>query len=139
MNVIFLTMSHLVEMGTHSIYVDLMRKFRDEGHKVYIVTPRERRLGEKTHLYEEGGSFFLAVKTLNLQKTNLIEKGVGQVMVESQFKRAIEKYFGDVRFDLILYSTPPITLMGVVKHLKKKNPQAVIIFDAEGHLPSKCC
>lgn len=118
-------MSHLVEMGTHSIYVDLMRKFRDEGHKVYIVTPRERRLGEKTHLYEEGGSFFLAVKTLNLQKTNLIEKGVGQVMVESQFKRAIEKYFGDVRFDLILYSTPPITLMGVVKHLKKKNPQAV--------------
>lgn len=27
-----------------------MRKFRDEGHTVYIVTPSERRLGESTRL-----------------------------------------------------------------------------------------
>ena len=29
-----------------------------------------------------------------------------------------------MRFDLILYSTPPITLLGTVKYLKKTNPQA---------------
>ncbi len=125
MNVIFLTMSHLTDMDTHGIYIDLMRKFRDEGHQLYIVTPRERRFGENTHLYEEGGAHFLAVKTLNLQKTNVIEKGVGQVRVESQYIKAIKKHLSDVSFDLILYSTPPITLMGVVKYLRKKNPKAV--------------
>lgn len=125
MNVIFLTMSYLVDMETHGIYVDLMRKFRSEGHVVYIVTPRERRLGETTHLYEEGGAHFLAVKTLNLQKTNVVEKGIGQVRVEPQYIKAIKKYLGNISFDLILYSTPPITLMGVVKYLKKKNPQAM--------------
>lgn len=125
MNVVFLTMSHLVNMEPHGIYISLMRKFHSEGHEVYIVTPRERRLGESTHLYEEGGAHFLAVKTLNLQKTNVVEKGVGQVRVESQYIKAIKKHLGDVSFDLILYSTPPITLMGVVKYLKKKNPKAV--------------
>lgn len=125
MNVIFLTMSHLVDMETHGIYIDLMRKFRSEGHEVYIVTPRERRLGEKTHLYEEGSAHFLAIKTLNLQKTNVIEKGIGQVMAESQYIKAIKKHLGNISFDLILYSTPPITLMGVVKYLKNNNPQAI--------------
>lgn len=125
MDIIFLTMSHLTEMDTHGIYIDLMRKFRDEGHQLYIVAPRERRLGESTLLYEEGGAHFLAVKTLNLQKTNVVEKGVGQVRVESQYIKAIKKHLSDINFDLILYSTPPITLMGVVKYLKKKNPKAV--------------
>ena len=124
MNVIFLTMSNLAEVDTHSIYSDLMSKFRDEGHKVYIVSPRERRMNERTRLYNAGGVHFLGVKTLNLQKTSVVEKGIGQVLVAPQFKRAIKKHLNNVKVDLILYSTPPITLMGVVKYLKKKNPKA---------------
>ena len=124
MNVIFLTMSNLQGVAGRSVYVDLMRKFRNEGHHLTIVSPRERRLGEHTSLKEVDGVQILGVRTLNLQKTNVIEKGLGQVLVEGQFKRAIKKHLGDVKVDLILYSTPPITLMGVVKFLKKKNPQA---------------
>lgn len=117
-------MSNLAEVDTHSIYSDLMSKFRDEGHKVYIVSPRERRMNERTRLYNAGGVHFLGVKTLNLQKTSVVEKGIGQVLVAPQFKRAIKKHLNNVKVDLILYSTPPITLMGVVKYLKKKNPKA---------------
>ncbi len=124
MNVIFLTMSVLKEVDTHGIYVDLMRKFRDEGHNVYIVSPRERRSGEKTSLYKTGGVHILGVRTLNLQKTNAIEKGIGQVLVETQFKKAIKRYLGSVRFDLILYSTPPITFPKVIQYLKSSNPSA---------------
>lgn len=125
MKVIFLTMSNMHGVENRGIYADLMRKFRNEGHRLYIVTPRERRTGERTNLKEEEGVHVLGVRTLNLQKTNMIEKGVGQVLVESQFKKAIKKHLGGVKFELILYSTPPITLLGVVKYLKKKNPQAM--------------
>lgn len=107
------------------IYADLMRKFRNEGHQVVIVTPRERRSGEHTNLTEVDGVKILGVRTLNLQKTSIIEKGVGQVLVESQFKNAIKKHLAGQSFDLILYSTPPITLIGAVRYLKKKNPQAL--------------
>ena len=124
MIIIFLTMSTLTEVDTHGIYTDLMRKFRDEGHEVYIVSPRERRSGEKTHLYESGDVHILGVRTLNLQKTNAIEKGIGQVLVENQFKKAIKRYLGHVRFDLILYSTPPITFPKVIQYLKASNPKA---------------
>ena len=124
MNIIFLTMSSIRDIETHGIYVDLMRKFRCEGNNVYICTPRERRTGEKTHLYESDGIHFLGIKTLNLQKTSLIEKGVGQVLLEAQFKKAIKDYLSGVKFDLILYSTPPITFTKVIQYLKTATPTA---------------
>ena len=117
-------MSNLTEVDSHGIYSDLMRKFRNEGHEVYIVSPRERRTGENTRLYEANGVHILGVRTLNLQKTNVIEKGIGQVLVEIQFKKAITKHLGNIKVDLILYSTPPITFPKVIQFLKQTNPQA---------------
>ena len=125
MRVIFLTMSNMHGIDVKGIYADLMRKFRKEGHELFIVAPRERRLNENTSLYELDGVKVLGVKTLNLQRTNTIEKGVGQILVEKQFKRAIKKYLNGISIDLVIYSTPPITLMGVVKYLRKINPQAM--------------
>ncbi|MBR5352403.1 MAG: glycosyltransferase family 4 protein [Bacteroidales bacterium] len=123
MHLIFLTMSNLQGVAGAGIYTDLMRKFLKEGHQVTVVAPRERRLGEFTSLKEVDGVRLLGVRTLNLQKTNVVEKGIGQVLVETQFKRAINKYLKDVKFDLIVYSTPPITFPKVIKYLKSLEPK----------------
>ena len=125
MNVIFLTLVRISDIEERGIYHDLMRKFRDEGHQVYIVTAAERRLGKETSLMESHGVKILNVKTLNVQKTNIVEKGIGTLLIESQFKSAIKKFLGDISFDLITYSTPPITFTNVVKYLKRKNPNAI--------------
>jgi len=125
MKVIFLTLSRIENIEDGGIYTDLMRKFRDEGHQVYIVSANERRHGLKTSLKEDHGIQILNVKTLNIQKTNVMEKGLGTLLLERQYRCAIRKYFKGVMFDLILYSTPPITFTNVVKYLKKKNPDAV--------------
>ena len=125
MNVIFLTMSRVSDIKFRHIYTDLLRKFKNECHSVYIVTPHERSLGLPTELKEDDGVHFLGVRTLNLQKTNAIEKGIGQVLVESQYKAAIKKYLSGVKFDLVLYSTPPITFPKVIAYLKLQNPQAM--------------
>lgn len=124
MNILFLTMVK-ADVKQRGLYNDLMRRFRDEGHEVYIVSPCERREGKPTHVAHEDGVHTLRVKTLNVQKTNVVEKGLGQVSIEFLFKRAIHKHFDGVKFDLILYSTPPITLMGVVKDMKMRNPGAL--------------
>ena len=125
MNIIFLTLSRISNIEERTIYADLMRKFRDEGHQVYVVSPSERRLGLKTSLSNEKGVHILNVKTLNVQKTNVIEKGVGTFLLERQYRSAIQKYLKNVKFDLIIYSTPPITFTNVVKFLKKQNPGAI--------------
>lgn len=124
MNILFLTMTKVLSIEGRGIYTDLMRKFRDEGHKVYIVSPLERREGCKTSVLEERGVKILSVRTLNVQKTNLIEKGIGQVSIEFLYKMAIRKYFAGVSFDLILYSTPPITFPKVIEYAKKANTKA---------------
>lgn len=98
-----------------------MRKFRNEGHQVYIVSPREHRKWKKSSYLEQSGVHVLGVKTLNLQKTNLFEKGIATLLIESQFKNAIKRNLKDVTFDLILYSTPPITFTDVVRFVKKRD------------------
>lgn len=124
MKLLFLTISPLQRINYSGIYTDLMRKFRDEGHDVYIVSSVERRQGISTNYKEIDGVHILSVKTLNLQKTNVVEKGVGQLLVESQYKKAIKKYMAGINFDLILYTTPPITFPKVIAYLKRQNPQA---------------
>lgn len=124
MNVIFLTMAPITDINVREIFPDLLREFIANGHQVYIVSPRERRLGIKTCIRTDGQVSYLGVRTLNLQKTNVIEKGVGQILVDRQFTIAIHNFLSNVKFDLILYATPPITLQGVVKYLRKKNNRA---------------
>ena len=125
MNVIFITVSNINSIKEKGIYADLMRKFRDEGHQVHIISPIERRFGKDTFVIDTDGVKILKVKTLNIQKTNVVEKGIGTLLVEKQYQSAIKKHLGNVRFDLILYSTPPITFTNVVRFLKKRNPQAI--------------
>ena len=114
----------MTDISPRGIYFDLLRKFSSEGWNIYVVTPRERSLGLPTGITKQDDVHILGVRTLNLQKTSTIEKGVGQVSVEMLYKRAIKKYLNGVHFDLILYSTPPITFPNVIAYLKRQNPRA---------------
>lgn len=121
MKVLFLTLSRINSIEEQSIYQDLLRKFRDEGHDVNIITPIERRFNKNTHLINEGNVTILNVKTPNIQKTNVVEKGFGTLILEFLFKKAIKKFFKNEKFDLIMYSTPPITFTRLVRILKNAN------------------
>ena len=120
MNVLFLTLYKFYNLKTSDIYSDLMECFIRHGHQVYIVTPYEKRMGKRTEYYEADGAHFLAVKTLNIEKTNIIEKGLGTLLIGWQYKQAIKKYLGNVKIDLVTYSTPPITLASVVSYVKTR-------------------
>lgn len=121
MNILFLTLYRIEDIHNRGIYEDLLREFMKQGHNVYIVSPTERRFREKTHQKTEAHCHLLMVKTGNIQKTNLFEKGASTVLLEHQFISAIKTYLSDVKFDLILYSTPPITLAGVVRFVKQRD------------------
>lgn len=78
MNLIFVTLSDINNISYRGIYTDLMRKFRDKGHQVYIVSAAERRTGVKTMLMNVDGAYILKVHALNIQKANIMEKGLGR-------------------------------------------------------------
>jgi len=86
---------------------------------VTIVSPTERKYGNKTKYIQEGGVRKLNVWTTNIQKTNLLEKGFTTLFLEFYYYKAIRKYINYIDVDLILYSTPPITLTNLINRLKK--------------------
>jgi len=53
MNILFLSVYTINSIEDQNIYSDLLRKFRDEGHNVYIATPCERKNKKKTNLVEK--------------------------------------------------------------------------------------
>lgn len=120
MNILFLTMNVFTDIEMHNIYSDLMKEFIRHGHRPYIVTPREKKTGEKTELIDYGDYSLLKVRTGNMSGVSLIEKGISTVTLSRKYYKAIADNLGDTEFELILYSTPPITLVGPVKRLKKR-------------------
>jgi glycosyltransferase involved in cell wall biosynthesis len=121
MKVLFLTMLKINSFNERGIYTDLLRKFFKDGHEVFVVCPIERREKKHTHLLKEDMGTILNVKTLNLQKTNVVEKGLGVLTIEYQYLAAIKKFYKNEKFDLILYSTPPITFSKVINYIKKRD------------------
>lgn len=120
MKILFLSLSRFDDVNVRGIYSDLMREFIKRGNDVYIASPTERRFGKPTHLIDSPNCHILKIRTLNIQKTNIVEKGIGTLLLESQFDRAIHKYWGNVNFDLVLYATPPITFNKVIERVKKR-------------------
>lgn len=121
MNILFLTLLDFNTIHEAGIYQDLMYEFENHGHKVYILSPVERKKAEKTHFIKDGNTSILKLKIGNIQKTNVIEKGISTILIESIFIAGLKKYFSDVKFHLVLYSTPPITLCNAVEYIKKRD------------------
>ncbi|XKE93921.1 glycosyltransferase family 4 protein [Metaplanococcus flavidus] len=118
MEVIFVTLGY-PDNGRHgNLYYDLMQEFKRNGHGVTVVCQTEKRYNQQTELKEVHGVPVLKVRTGNVTKTNLMEKGVSTLLLEDQFINAIRTYLGGKKFDLILYTTPPITFERVIKYLK---------------------
>ena len=120
MRILFLTIGAVYNFSHSGAYTDLLKKFAKEGHKVYVVGALEKRNGRATELEIEEGINVLRVRVGNITKTNLIEKGISTLTLGYLYKKAIDKYWSQLSFDLILYTTPPITIAGLVSELKKK-------------------
>ena len=121
MNILFLTLYKINSLSERGIYTDLLRKFQEEGNTIHIVSPNERRERKNTEFLINKQLHLLKVKTFNIQKTNLLEKGLATLSIEYQYLFAIKKYFKTTKFDLVLYSTPPITFSKVINYVKKRD------------------
>lgn len=93
MNVLFLTLLDFGSIEEHNIYTDLLREFAKHGHKLYVISPVERRKRQETRLLETDKATILKLKIGNTQKTNLIEKGISTITIEPQFISGIKKFF----------------------------------------------
>lgn len=121
MKILFLSLEIFQSINDHNLYTDLLREFTNHGHEVFSITPVERRTNENTKIICEINSTILRLCVGNMQKTNLIEKGISTLTIEQKYIKGIKKYFSGVKFDLVLYATPPITFCKAIEFIKRRD------------------
>lgn len=120
MNILFLSIGKLDDLSLKALYPDLVRALAVQNN-MYVVTCVEKRTGRESSLSKECGCHVLRVKTGDITHTNLIKKAINMMLLEKLFIDAINKYLPNIKFDLIIYSTPPINFEKVVAKIKKRD------------------
>lgn len=117
MKVLFLMFAFPEMNKSFNMYTTIVEEFIKNNNDVVIVAPGK----EKTKLINEAGVDVLRVKTLPIKNVPNFLKGVSNLLLPFQFRKALKKNYSNKIFDLIICPTPPITLVDVVAAIKKKN------------------
>lgn len=120
MKILFLLLDYSKDENHLGLYKELVYEFRDRGQEVYVATVNEKKHGIETKLTKEKGVNVLRIKTGNMFGVGFIEKGITNLTLGNIFKKEINKYFNNIKFDLIIHHTPPITFTPVIDYLKIK-------------------
>lgn len=118
MKILFLSLDGFESYRSDNIYADVLRAVIEKGHEVVSLVPAAP--GGREEITQSSGGTIIRLKTGQVTgNTNFIKKGINTVMLGGIYKRAVKEYCKNTRFDLILYSTPPITLYKAIKYAKK--------------------
>jgi len=109
----------------HNMFTELMVAFHKDGHEVMIVGPTYDE--EINGIQVEDGISVLRVPTMKLFNVGKFQKGIANLLLPYQYKRALKKNKVNLDFDLIIMPTPPITLTDVAFWLKKKKGSRVYL------------
>lgn len=119
MNVLFVMFAFPDLDKNFNMYTALVEQFNKNGHEVFVIAPDNEK--KSTGIRIEKGFNILRVKTLPIKNVNYLLKGISNIFLPIQYFNALNRYFPSVKFDLIISSTPPVTLAGLIKRLKKRH------------------
>ncbi len=109
------------DIDGRGLYSDLLREIAGRGHRIYCVSPTESLEGKSVELIKNNNAVILRLKTGSIQKTNFIKKGINTLLLEPRIIKAVKRHFKEIKLDLVLYPTPPVTFANVVRYVKKRD------------------
>lgn len=125
MKVLFLTLLNINSLDERNIYTDLLKEFEINGHEVTVISPIERRNWRKSNSIND--KRILKVKIPNITKTNVVEKGISTLVIDKLYLRTIKKYIDSDSYDLIIYTTPPVTFEKTISYFKERKIKTYLL------------
>lgn len=101
-----------------NIYMDILNELIGFGHNVDVMCPMNDN--NKNAFNKKELNRILPVKVGAIEKTTLIKKGINTVLLEKRYLRSLKKNLTNENYDLVIYSTPPISFGKVVKYVKRQ-------------------
>ncbi len=121
LRVVFFTVAPIGSIAESGVYTDLVREFAARGCDVTVISPAESRYGVQPGVSVEDGVRVLRVLTGGVTKVrSALRKGVATLLMEHRFMSAIRRHLKGERFDLVLYTAPPVNVDRIVRHFKRQ-------------------
>ncbi len=118
MNILLLT---IAPKSKQKMNRDIAEELVKRGHCVFIVCPEDGLNRSSNKFVPIDGISYLFVKSNNtVGRIGIIRKAINTLCIDNAFQRGLRFVMSSINIDLILYSTPPITLANTVRKLKKK-------------------
>lgn len=118
MNILYLTIS---PRRNHKTVKGIIDEFLAHGHSVYVVCPYDIDDIQVPDFKLIDGAYYLFVKSgYPTGKISLVKKVKNFITLDSAFQKAIREAVKTISIDMVLYSTPPITLVNTIKWVKQK-------------------
>jgi glycosyltransferase involved in cell wall biosynthesis len=119
LSILFLSLLDFDSLDESNIYTDLLREFSNNGHFVTVISPVEKRNWNNNKFYSSETISIYKPLIGNVQKTNIFEKGLSTVALERKLIKHLKKI--NNKFDLVLYSTPPVTFEKCIRYIKRRD------------------
>ncbi|NLN95237.1 MAG: glycosyltransferase family 4 protein [Bacteroidales bacterium] len=116
MRVLFLMFVFPDMNKSFNMYTTLVEEFVNHRHDVVVLAPGNT----KTFVSVEKNIEVLRVQTLPIKNVPNYLKGISNLILPYQYATALNKFYKEKSFDLIIIPTPPITLVDLAAKLKKK-------------------
>ncbi len=103
-----------------TIYTDLAESLHATGHEITVAVSEQPKNKQQTELKKERGFDVLRIITGNYHDVGYIEKGITTLKIPVLMRKGILKYLGNLKFDLILFESPPVTNADLISWAKKQ-------------------
>lgn len=108
-------------LNSDNLYSDLNEQLVRDGHEVKVVYADPLLESNKpAEKIQKNGVEVLRVKSMKVQKSGMLKKGISFLRLTPLLKAATKKFYGDEHFDLILFMAPPVTFANLVAWAKKR-------------------